>query len=71
MEWAWQTSLLWKMGLCQTHCVNLNSLYDFILPFVKKKTELHLYPYVFVFIFFVVKFALGAKFYCNVQSIFW
>lgn len=25
--------------LCQIHCVNLNSLYDLILPFVKKKKK--------------------------------
>lgn len=48
-----------------SHTLCKFKLYDFILPFCKKK--LHLYPYVFIFF---VNFTLGAKFYCNVQKHF-
>lgn len=47
------------LTFCQIHCVNVNSLYDLLLPFCKKKTDkkkkpTHLYPYVFCFLFGLV-----------------
>lgn len=54
--------------LCQIHCVNVNSLYDLLLPFVKKTKTNH--TPVSMFVFILLSFALGAMIYCNVQSIF-
>lgn len=58
-----------KNRFCQIHCVNVNSLYDLLLPFVKKKLNKN--PHTCIHVrFYFVSFALGAMFYCNVQSIF-